>query len=81
LRLSGNGDAMSSPDEFDFSKLLDTGSLVQSHEALAPPASGSMPFMITHAQKSRLSSLGHSEEAIARMKPEVAHQLLIQSKS
>ena len=46
------------PDEFDWSKLLDTTGLV---DTAAPPAS--IPFMMTKAQKARLRELGYPDDA------------------
>ena len=52
--------------EPDLSNLFDMGSLVQIHEPPTSPASGSIPFMITQAQRSRLRELGHRDQDDAR---------------
>jgi hypothetical protein len=47
-------------------------------ERVAAPAGkvASVGFMITHAQKAKLREQGHTEEQIAKMKPDEAHKIL-----
>jgi hypothetical protein len=45
-------------DDFDWTKLLDLDGLVNTGP---PRMSASVPFMITQAQKARLSDLGYSD--------------------
>jgi hypothetical protein len=60
-------------DNFDWTKLLDLDGLVNTGP---PRMSASVPFMITQAQKARLSDLGYSDAVISAMTPEDAHRLL-----
>jgi hypothetical protein len=45
-------------------------------EALKPPNSAQVPFMITLAQKEQLRNMGYSDADIVNMTPEQAHKVL-----